>query len=149
MSTRLTGQALLTKIKEMDGATKSELARACGYSRLTKKGETRLDVPAMLEAICIANGYNLVAGTRTIGRGLSWQVTVHLNGNVLIGKGYTEELGMNPGTEFQIRGRAGGGLELVPITADLSPAASANGNGAQVTSAPVSGDPSRQQLAAY
>ena len=37
----LTGKALLTKVKELENASKEEKAKACGYYTRTKKGVIR------------------------------------------------------------------------------------------------------------
>ena len=37
------------------------------------------------------------------GRGLSYVAKVQFNGNLLVGKAYTAQLGLQPGDEFQIK----------------------------------------------
>jgi hypothetical protein len=102
----LTGADLLAKVKELGDASKSELVRACGYVSTKKDGGERLNFTAFYEALLEAKGLSI--GTEANGRGkggrkLSYVATVQGNGNLLIGKAYTAQLGLEPGDEFEIK----------------------------------------------
>jgi hypothetical protein len=48
------------------------------------------------------------------GRALSYATKVQFNGNLLVGKAYTAQLGLQPGDEFEIKlGRKA--IRLVPV----------------------------------
>ena len=103
----LTGQELLSKVKEMGDASKSELVSACGYVSKKKDGSERINFTAFYEALLTAKGVELGGGTgkgRGVGgRKLSYTATVQGNGNLLVGKAYTALLGLKPGDEFEIK----------------------------------------------
>jgi hypothetical protein len=103
----LTGSDLLAKIKEMGDASKSDLVRASGYISTTKDGSERLNFTAFYEALLEAKGVNLGHGhgsaTGRRGRQPSYVTRVQFNGNLLVGKAYTTQLGLEPGDEFEIR----------------------------------------------
>jgi hypothetical protein len=104
--TKLAGSDLLTKVKELGDASKSELVRGCGYVSTKKDGAERLNFTAFYEALLQAKGLGF--GSDTAGRGkggrkLSYvATTVQGNGNLLVGKAYTAMLDLQPGDEFEI-----------------------------------------------
>ena len=102
----LTGSDLLAKVKEMGDASKSDLVRAAGYVSTKKDGSERLNFTAFYEALLEAKGFSLGDGggqAKRPGRGLSYVAKVQFNGNLLVGKAYTAQLGLQPGDEFQIK----------------------------------------------
>jgi len=114
----LTGQELLSKVKEMGDASKSELVSACGYVSKKKDGSERINFTAFYEALLIAKGVELGGGPsngRGVGgRKLSYTATVQGNGNLLVGKAYTALLGLKPGDEFEIKlGRKQ--IRMIPV----------------------------------
>jgi hypothetical protein len=114
----LTGSNLLNKVKELGDVSKSDLVRACGYVSEKKDGSERLNFTAFYEALLEAKGVNLGigsgAGVGKAGRKLSYIATVQGNGNLLIGKAYTQLLDLKPGDEFEIKlGRKQ--IRLVPV----------------------------------
>ncbi|MEB3321590.1 MAG: AbrB family transcriptional regulator [Synechococcaceae cyanobacterium] len=113
----LTGADLLAKVKEMGDASKSDLVRACGYVSTKKDGSERLNFTAFYEALLDAKGVSLGdggAGRGKEGRKLSYVAKVQFNGNLLVGKAYTAQLGLEPGDEFEIKlGRKQ--IRLVPV----------------------------------
>ncbi|MEB3322968.1 MAG: AbrB family transcriptional regulator [Synechococcaceae cyanobacterium] len=113
----LTGSDLLAKVKEMGDAGKSDLVRACGYVSTKKDGTERLNFTAFYEALLDAKGVSLGEGTGRggkRGRSLSYITKVQFNGNLLVGKAYTAQLGLEPGDEFEIKlGRKQ--IRLVPV----------------------------------
>ncbi len=115
--TMLTGPELLAKVKEMGDASKSDLVRACGYVSTKKDGSERLNFTAFYEALLEAKGLNLGGGVGEggrAGRKLSYIAKVQFNGNLLVGKAYTQQLGLEPGDEFEIKlGRKQ--IRLVPV----------------------------------
>lgn len=100
----LTGKALLNHLKDLSHLSKSDKAKACGYGYETKNGKTRTDMTAFLEAILAAEGLR-VGAEATSGRGRTptYRVTVHANGQIVIGKAYTDMMGLQPGDEFEIK----------------------------------------------
>ena len=116
-STMLTGAELLAKVKELGDASKSELVRSCGYVSSKKDGSERLNFTAFYEALLEAKGLSLGSdgrGKGPGGRSLSFVATVQGNGNLLVGKAYTAQLGLNPGDEFEIKlGKKQ--IRLVPV----------------------------------
>ena len=116
----LTGQELLSKVKEMGDASKSELVSACGYVSKKKDGSERINFTAFYEALLTAKGVELGGGTGkgkgVGGRKLSYTATVQGNGNLLVGKAYTALLGLEPGDEFEIKlGRKQ--IRMIPVGA--------------------------------
>ncbi|MFM7647847.1 MAG: AbrB family transcriptional regulator [Cyanobium sp.] len=113
----LTGSDLLAKVKELGDASKSELVRQCGYVSTKKDGSERLNFTAFYEALLEAKGMSLGEGGKDrakAGRGLSYMAKVHFNGNLMVGKAYTDQLGLKPGDEFEIKlGRKQ--IKLVPL----------------------------------
>ncbi|MEB3321003.1 MAG: AbrB family transcriptional regulator [Cyanobium sp.] len=103
----LTGSELLAKVKELGDASKSELVRECGYVSTKKDGSERLNFTAFYEALLEAKGMSLGSGAGKGGgkggRKLSYVATVQFNGNLLVGKAYTAQLGLQPGDEFEIK----------------------------------------------
>ncbi|MFM7512968.1 MAG: AbrB family transcriptional regulator [Cyanobium sp.] len=101
----LTGTELLTKVKELGEASKTELVRATGYVSTKEDGSERLNYTAFYEALLEARGIHLgpARGDGTPGRKLSYTTHVLFNGNLLIGKAYTAQLVLKPGDPFQIQ----------------------------------------------
>jgi len=103
----LNGSDLLSKVKELGDASKSELVRSCGYVSTKKDGSERLNFTAFYEALLEAKGMTLGdgggKGKGKGGRRLSYVATVQFNGNLLVGKAYTAMLGLEPGDEFEIK----------------------------------------------
>jgi len=103
----LTGPDLLSKVKELGDASKSDLVRSCGYVSAKKDGSERLNFTAFYEALLEAKGLSLGDNSgKGIGKGgrkLSYVATVQGNGNLLVGKAYTALLDLNPGDEFEIK----------------------------------------------
>lgn len=100
----LTGKALLNRLKELSHLSRSEKARACGYGYESKSGKSRADLSAFLEAILQAEGLQ-VEPDSSPGRGRvpTYRVTVHTNGQIVIGRVYTEMMGLQPGEVFEIK----------------------------------------------
>ena len=117
----LTGTELLTKVKELGDASKTELVRATGYVSTKEDGTERLNFTAFYEALLEARGIHLgpARGDGTPGRKLSYMTHVLFNGNLLVGKAYTTQLGLQPGDVFEIKlGRRQ--IRLVPSGHDDS-----------------------------
>lgn len=103
----LTGEKLLTKIKQLDHLSREEKAKACGYFSFDPDGSERLNVMAFLNAVLDAEGVNLDAmpnqnGSGTSGRQPSYMVSVQTNGNLLVGSAYTKQMELNPGDTFEV-----------------------------------------------
>jgi hypothetical protein len=101
----LAGKALLQKVKELSHLTKREKARECGYYTTTKDGQVRVDVTGFYDALLEARGILLDPEKGKDGRGRepTYRVSVHKNGQIVIGSTYTEEMGLKSGDEFEIK----------------------------------------------
>jgi hypothetical protein len=100
----LTGKALLQKVKSSN-LPKRELAKECGYYSTTKEGQTRVNLADFYDAVLAAKGIALDPESTKDGRGreATFQVSVHKNGQIVIGANYTQSMGLKPGDEFEIR----------------------------------------------
>ncbi len=101
----LVGEELLHKVKELEDLSKSEKAKRCGYYIVNKNGLERVNMMQFLNALVEAEGIDLDSQSEGKGRGgrsASYRISVQTNGNLLIGKAYTRQLGLNPGDEFEI-----------------------------------------------
>ncbi len=103
--TVLTGKALLQKLKELAHLPRRETARECGYYSVTKEGEVRVNLTAFYDAVLAAKGVPLDPDGAKDGRGRepTFRVSVHKNGQIVIGSTYTEKMGLKPGDEFEIK----------------------------------------------
>ena len=115
----LTGTDLLTEVKDLGDASKSDLVKACGYVSTKKDGGERLNFTAFYEALLEAKGVNLSNGGPAVGKGgrkLSYVAKVQGYGNLLIGSAYTALLELKVGDEFDIKlGRKQ--IRLTPVGA--------------------------------
>lgn len=101
----LTGEALLTKVRQLDHLSKEDKAKECGYYTVTKAGVERVNMMKFLNALIEAEGIQLDGKSGSNGRGgrsASYRITVQSNGNLLIGSAYTKQMNLTPGDEFEI-----------------------------------------------
>lgn len=101
----LTGKDLLQKVKDLGHLSKRETAKECGYYSITKDGQTRVNLGEFYDALLNAKGIQLEPEKSKDGRGreASYTVRVHKNGQIVIGSAYTQEMGLQPGDEFQLK----------------------------------------------
>jgi len=101
----LTGKALLQKIKELSHLPRRETAKRCGYYTVNKNKETRVTLTEFYDALLIAKGFALDPEGAKDGRGRepTYRVSVHKNGQIVIGAAYTAAMGLQPGDEFVIK----------------------------------------------
>lgn len=101
----LSGKALLQKVKELQHLSRREKARMCGYYSVTKSNQPRVNIGEFLNAVIEAKGIPLSPESNKDGRGRepTYRVSVHKNGQIVIGSTYTEDMGLNPGDEFGIK----------------------------------------------
>ncbi len=101
----LTGKALLQKLKEIPKLARSAKARECGYVSVGKNGASRVNISGFINAILEARGVSLDSDNEKDGRGreATYRLTVHKNGTIVIGAGYTEKMGLKSGDEFEIK----------------------------------------------
>ena len=105
-ATPITGKALLGKInKEFKNLSRREKAKACGYYTTTKDGQTRVNIGEFLNAVIEAQGIALTPEGAKDGRGRepTYRVSVHKNGQIVIGSTYTQEMGLKEGEQFEIK----------------------------------------------
>ena len=101
----LTGKALLQKVKELSHLSRRERAKRCGYSSTSKKGQTRVNLTDFYDALLTAKGLDLDPEAAKDGRGRepTFRVSVHQNGQIVIGSTYTKSMHLKPGDEFAIK----------------------------------------------
>ncbi|XGB43473.1 MAG: AbrB family transcriptional regulator [Nodosilinea sp. LVE1205-7] len=101
----LTGKALIQKVKELSHLTKRETAKECGYYTLTKDNQPRINLSGFYDALLEAKGITLEPELGKDGRGRepTYRVSVHKNGQIVIGSTYTQEMGLQSGDEFEIK----------------------------------------------
>jgi hypothetical protein len=101
----LTGKALLQKVKELAHLPRREKARRCGYYTSGKNNQTRVNLADFFEALLAAKGTTLSTEGSKDGRGRepTFRVSVHRNGQIVIGSTYTEKMGLKAGDEFEIK----------------------------------------------
>lgn len=104
-TTPLTGKALLQKVKELSHLPRRETAKRCGYYTTTKNDQTRVNLTDFYDALLVARGVPLGAESSKDGRGRepTYRVSVHQNGQIVIGAAYTKAMGLKPGDEFEIK----------------------------------------------
>lgn len=101
----LTGKALLQKVKELSHLPRRETAKQCGYYTETKNNQIRVNLTSFYNALLAARGVPLSPDGKKDGRGreATYRVSVHKNGQIVIGSTYTQEMGLKPGDEFEIK----------------------------------------------
>ncbi len=101
----LTGKALLQKVKELSHLPRRETAKRCGYYTVTKSNQTRVNLTDFYDAVLAARGIPLSPEGSKDGRGRepTYRVSVHKNGQIVIGSTYTEAMGLQSGDEFEIK----------------------------------------------
>ncbi|BFM38454.1 AbrB family transcriptional regulator [Synechocystis sp. LKSZ1] len=101
----LSGKALLQKVRECAQMPRRETAKACGYYSKTKDGQIRVNLTDFYDAVLAARGVPLEPGGVKDGRGRepTFRVSVHKNGQIVIGSTYTEQMGLKSGDEFEIK----------------------------------------------
>jgi AbrB family looped-hinge helix DNA binding protein len=103
--TPLTGKALLQKVKELSHLPRRETAKRCGYYSIAKDGQIRVNLTDFYDAVLGAKGVPLDPEGTKDGRGRepTFRVSVHKNGQIVIGSTYTEQMNLKPGDEFEIK----------------------------------------------
>lgn len=101
----LTGKALLQKVKELSHLPRRETAKKCGYFTITKDKQTRVNLTDFYDAVLAAKGVPLDPEGVKDGRGRepTYKVSVHKNGQIVIGSTYTQVMGLKEGDKFEIK----------------------------------------------
>jgi hypothetical protein len=101
----LTGKALLQKVKELSNLPRRETAKRCGYYTVTKNDQIRVNLTDFYDAVLAAKGVPLDPEGTKDGRGRepTYRVSVHRNGQIVIGSTYTQAMNLQPGDEFEIK----------------------------------------------
>lgn len=101
----LKGKALLQKFNELSHLSKRERAQGCGYYTVTKDNQVRANLADFMKALLEAKGVSIDPEGSKDGRGRepTYRVSVHKNGQIVIGSTYTQEMGLQPGDEFEIK----------------------------------------------
>ncbi len=104
----IAGKELLQLLKQNPGKSGKQLAELAGYTTTTKTGQQRVKMLAFQNAVLSANNISFkpdeeeVSGVRG-GRKATYRIQVQQNGNLLIGAAYTRQMGLIPGTDFEIQ----------------------------------------------
>ena len=103
--TPLTGKALLQKVKELSHLPRRETAKSCGYFTQAKDNSIRVNLTDFYDAVLAAKGVPLDPEGSKDGRGRepTYRVSVHKNGQIVIGSTYTQAMGLKAGDEFEIK----------------------------------------------
>jgi hypothetical protein len=103
--TALVGKVLLAKVKELSHLSRRETAKQCGYYSVAKSGQVRVNLTDFYDAVLLAKGVPVGPESTKDGRGrdATYRVTVHQNGQIVIGAAYTKEMGLKQGDEFKIK----------------------------------------------
>ena len=103
--TPLTGKTLLQKVKELSHLPRRETAKRCGYYSITKDKQTRVNLTDFYDAVLAAKGVPLDPEGAKDGRGRepTYRVSVHKNGQIVIGSTYTQAMGLKEGDKFEIK----------------------------------------------
>ena len=101
----LKGKALLQKVKELSHLPRRETAKRCGYYTITKDNQTRVNLTDFYDAVLAAKGVPLDPEGAKDGRGRepTYKVSVHKNGQIVIGSTYTQAMGLKEGDKFEIK----------------------------------------------
>jgi AbrB-like transcriptional regulator len=102
----VTGKELLKKVEELKGTPKKKMARALGFVSKTKTGQERIKLASFMNALLEAKGVGFGGASERDGcggRSASYRIQVQQNGSLLVGAVYTCEMGLEPGTEFEIQ----------------------------------------------
>ena len=100
----------------MGDASKSDLVRSCGCVSTKKDASEHLNFTAFYEALLEDKGMTIGGGVngKRPGRQISYVTKIQFNGNLLVSKAYTAQLGLKPGDEFEIKlGR--NQIQLIPL----------------------------------
>lgn len=119
--TPMTGKTLLQKVKELSHLPRRETAKRCGYYSTGKNDQVRVNLTDFYDAVLAAKGVPLNPEGTKDGRGRepTYRVSVHKNGQIVIGSTYTEAMGLRPGDEFEIK-LGYKHIHLIQIEADKS-----------------------------
>lgn len=103
--TPLTGKALLQKVKDLATLSRRETAKKCGYFTSNSDGQVRVNLTDFYNALLEAKGVPLDPDGTKDGRGRepTYRVSVHKNGQIVIGATYTQSMNLKPGDEFTIK----------------------------------------------
>lgn len=114
-ATKLTGTALLERVKELGHAKRGDVVRACGYVSLKKDGGERLNFTGFYKALTDAKGLLAESSAEpSQGRRLNYSAAVgRETGQIVIGRRYVEMLGLQGGDRVEIK-FSRGQLRLIP-----------------------------------
>lgn len=129
--TPLTGKALLQKVKELADLPVRQKAKQCGYYSIAKDKQVRVHLSDFYDALLAARGISLSPEGSKDGRGRepTYRVSVHKNGQIVIGATYTKAMGLKEGDEFEIK-LGYKHIHLIQVDADKSSDRNGSRNGA-------------------
>lgn len=117
---KLTGKALLEKIKEIGAAPKNVVAHACGYSSVKKDGTTKYMFVQFQDAVLAAKGiaFEPAESVARAGRTPTYHTKVGKSGSIIIGTAYAEMQQLPEGQALKITLLDDGGFQLTPVEPD-------------------------------
>ena len=68
-----------------------------------KNNQVRVNLAEFYDALLAAKGVAIESTKDGRGREASYRVSVHQNSQIVIGANYTQQLGLTPGDEFEIK----------------------------------------------
>lgn len=96
---------MIAKFKLLGDVSKFDLVDLPSYVSTKTHGTERLNFTTFYEALLEAKGMHFAAGSSdgkgNPGRSLSCATKIQFNGNLMIGKVNTAQLGLQPGNEFE------------------------------------------------
>ncbi|NJM28618.1 MAG: AbrB family transcriptional regulator [Pseudanabaena sp. RU_4_16] len=95
----------MQKVRELSHLPRRETAKKCGYYTITKDNQTRVNLTDFYDAVLAAKGVPLDPEGAKDGRGRepTYRVSVHKNGQIVIGSTYTQAMGLKEGDKFEIK----------------------------------------------
>lgn len=98
----LTGEDLISFVKENPTLSQKDLAREAGYTRTTEGGKEQVLSKKFYQQLLAAKGVPLNVG-KAPGKAACYETTVHASGVILLGKTYVEQFGVKPGDVMAIQ----------------------------------------------
>lgn len=111
----LVGQELIAYVQQHELLNQTELARGAGYVRVNKSGRSQVQIKEFYNALLAAKGLAIAVG-KAPGKPAMFETSVHKSGIVVLGRAYSQRMGVKPGDVLDIV-IEGGVLQLVPKAA--------------------------------
>ena len=101
---RLTGKALLAKVKELKSLDKSAKAKACGYVSRSQSGTERAQLTKFMNALLVAQSIDINEAEKSKrGPKLRYRIAVQRNGALCVNAAYTHQMGWQQGDQIELK----------------------------------------------